>query len=87
MSARDCCEVRAVGGGPRARGVLGCVLPGAILVLMPKCPMCVAAYIALVTGVGVSVSLAAGLRVFVMVLCGVALGWFAVRAFWRRGLV
>ncbi|MGC1296016.1 MAG: hypothetical protein WA869_13360 [Alloacidobacterium sp.] len=59
----------------------GGVLPGALLVLMPKCPMCVVAYIALATGVGVSVSTATYLREGVLVLCIVALGYLAGEVF------
>jgi len=59
----------------------GGVLPGALLVLMPKCPMCVAAYIAFATGVGVSVSTAAYLREGMLVVCVAALGYLAVRCF------
>jgi hypothetical protein len=41
--------------------------------------MCVAAYIALATGVGVSVSTAAYLREGMLVLCVAALGYLALR--------
>jgi hypothetical protein len=73
-------RVRAAEDGPRLRSrsrfvakrgakAFGWVGPSAILVLMPKCPACVAAYVLLVTGAGVSVSTAADLRWTVLVLC------------------
>lgn len=45
------------------------VLPGAILALLPKCPICFAAYIALGTGLGLSITAATYLRTGLMVLC------------------
>ncbi|MCU1225385.1 MAG: hypothetical protein JWQ42_3478 [Edaphobacter sp.] len=63
----------------RGAGALGWVVPSAILVLMPKCPACVVAYVAIVTGAGISFSAAAQLRMVVLVLCVVVLAWVAVR--------
>jgi hypothetical protein len=82
MSAHACCG-RKTAAPPRNfwKRASGGALSGALLVLMPKCPMCIAAYIALVTGVGVSVSTAAYLRFGMMVLCAVALGNLAVKYF------
>jgi hypothetical protein len=48
---------------------------------MPKCPACIAGYLALITGVGVSTGFAAGLRVFVIFVTLAALFLFAVRRF------
>ena len=78
MTTRECCHAdgaRTVRSGPRLRSAkaAGWVLPSAVMVLMPKCPACVAAYVAIATGVGISVSMAAHLRVMVLALCGLVL--------------
>jgi len=38
------------------------LLPGALLVLLPKCPMCLAAWLAIATGIGFTATGAAWLR-------------------------
>lgn len=83
MSAHVCCgrKAAAVQRGFWRRASGG-AFSGALLVLMPKCPMCIAAYIALATGVGVSVSTAVYLRQGMLVLCVGALGYVATR--WLR---
>ncbi len=55
----------------RVREILGWVLPSAILVLVPKCPACLAAHVALWTGLGLSLSTATYLR-WVLLFLGVA---------------
>jgi len=38
------------------------ILPATVLAIMPKCPVCFAAYLAIATGLGISVTAAAYLR-------------------------
>ena len=70
----DCCKRRIVhkrSKSPLRRGISASawLLPGSLLVLMPKCPVCFAAYIALFTGVGISIPAASGLRLALIVAC------------------
>src|SRR5262249_11866043 len=63
----------------RFRNVAEWMAPGAMLVLVPKCPVCVAAYVAMLTGVGLSLSAAAHLRMLVLTACLVTLALVASR--------
>ena len=49
--------------------VLGWVLPSTALALMPKCPACLAAYVAAGTGLGISFSVASYMRSAAIVAC------------------
>ena len=63
----------------RAVDLVGWIVPGAILALIPKCPICLAAYIALWTGLGLSVAAAANLRVLLFIACVISLGFLVAR--------
>jgi len=58
-----------------AAPILAPILPGAALVLLPKCPLCLAAWLTVVTGVGFSAAGAAWVPWMVVVF------WVAVVAF------
>jgi hypothetical protein len=51
------------------RGAAAWALPSVALALVPKCPMCVAAYLAIGGGLGVSLTTAAHLRTALVWLC------------------
>ncbi len=54
-----------------------------MLALIPKCPACLAAYVALGTGVGLSFGTAQFLRWLLLGGCLAAIGYFSVRT-WRE---
>ena len=79
MSAACC---RSLAG--RCAGTAKWAVPASALALLPKCPACVAAYVAAATGLGISAAAAAALRTTVLVVCVVSLIAVAVKAFRTR---
>lgn len=53
----------------RSSRYTGWLVPTAILMFLPKCPACLAIFLAIATGIGVSVPSAARLRIAIMFLC------------------
>jgi hypothetical protein len=90
----DCCQMQTGAGGDARRPasrlrrggeIAGWIIPSATLALLPKCPLCVAAYVALATGIGIGLPTAAHLRVMLVVICVGSLGFIAARRL--RGLI
>jgi hypothetical protein len=60
----------------------GWTVPAGGLLLVPKCPACLAVYIAVISGAGISVSAAAWLRMLLIAVFATALAYFAAKAGW-----
>jgi len=88
VNTRHCCQSttqesdkapRPASCWRRGGEVAGWIIPSATLVLLPKCPICVAMYVALFSGVGISVASATHLRTALMVACVAALLGLALK--------
>jgi len=83
-TAREVMDRRASSDyGRRYVGAASWVLPGATLALIPKCPMCLAAYIAMFSGVALPFSTAAILRWTLIAICAGALAYLGLRKLQR----
>src|ERR1700739_4326753 len=93
LNQMRCCEAqqaarRGLAARPLAarpwRSAGSCVGSGAMLVLLPKCPMCIAAYLAVWTGAGIAAPIAGHLRFVMMAISVVSLTFLVVRRFLAR---
>jgi hypothetical protein len=69
-----CCRIARSSGE-----VAGWIVPGAALALFPKCPACVAAYLAISTGISISMPTAACIQWSLIALCAASLLYLAAR--------
>jgi hypothetical protein len=82
MNAGSCCNQRCSGSPTSARRYLnagGWAVSAAILALLPKCPLCLAMYMAVGFGIGISLPTATYLRFALILLCVASLAYFAAR--------
>jgi hypothetical protein len=80
VSAGRCCEAaRWPPRRPSLAGLAGWLVPGTVLAFLPKCPACLAAYVALGTGLALSAPAAAYLRMTLIALCIAALLYLGAR--------
>jgi hypothetical protein len=93
MSTSNCCHqatrepldlARRASPWRRRVEIVGWIVPGATLVLLPKCPACVVMYVALFSGVTISFSSASTLRTSLLILCLTALLCLALKRVCRR---
>ncbi|WP_206107715.1 hypothetical protein [Paludisphaera rhizosphaerae] len=86
MSLRGCCGSGSRSPRPTRRPFLafgGWLAPTVVLALLPKCPACLAAYVAIGTGVALSGAAATQLRTAIVAVCLGSIGFLVVRSLRR----
>ncbi len=75
-----CCQGRASGVGRKLSTITPSVVPGLALLLLPKCPLCLAAWLTVATGLSFSAGGATWVR------AGIVIVWVAGLMYlvWKR---
>lgn len=73
-------NARCKAWSPRIRAALAWALPITTLALIPKCPACLAGYVLILTGFGVSLPLAGNIRLALIASCVLLIAWLLARA-------
>lgn len=70
---------RPIPSSSRWSGPLSALLCTATLVLMPKCPLCLATYLAAATGIGITVGAAGHIRTGAVIFCSAVLAFLSLQ--------
>jgi hypothetical protein len=63
----------------RGTGTIKLALSAIVFAIIPKCPVCLAGYVSLGTGIGISITTATYLRTALIILCLVSMTYFLAK--------
>ncbi|MBB5036621.1 hypothetical protein [Prosthecobacter dejongeii] len=87
MKKLSCCVEHSRRAEVGKRGIAqaaSVVFSSLMLIAMPKCPVCMAAYVALMTGISISAAAASHLRLGLFVVCLSVLGGLVLHGLCKR---
>lgn len=79
MSQTEGCSCVGSNHSRKLRGWASWIFPSALLMILPKCPLCVIGYVSLATGVTMSVTFARSIQIMTIFICVVLLAHSAFR--------